>query len=257
MSRESSIPDKPARRLRYGLGLLGAVLVLGGWLAHGEVTGPRGGIIPDRNVGVVARQQVKPAAVGDPRRGAADPLVTIVQYSEFECPACQRVAAVLQDLVRRQPADVAVVWKDRPTAILRPRSPIAAKFARGVYESLGNDAFWRVHDELFRDLSRLRDADLVRVGSTLGFDTRRLLSAPAASIEERFAASSAEANALGIDATPALLVNGRRIDLARGDLGELVQRELSRARQLEQQGLTRDQVRMKLAAAGSPNEQEI
>jgi len=235
-----------------GFGLLGLVVALGAWLAQGQVAGVRPEGSTQKGPPALASQEQGKVATGWPRRGAADPLVTVVQYSEFECPSCQRVALTLADLVQRYPNDLAVVWKDRPTPVLRPHSLLAAKFARGIYEGRGNEAFWKVHDQLFQDVSRIGEAEFARLGAEFSFDTRRFLAAPPDAFQSILAADAEEASRLGVDATPGVLINGHRVATQDGAFGDLVEKMVNEARALEQGGLTRREVRMKLEAAVLP-----
>jgi protein-disulfide isomerase len=108
-----------------------------------------------------------PVYADDPVRGPKDALVTIVEFSEFQCPFCKRVKDTLDEIFRRHPKDVRLVWKDSPLPF-HPRAKPAAILARIVYEKRGDKAFWKVHDELFESQPALEDEDLRRIVEPTG-----------------------------------------------------------------------------------------
>jgi protein-disulfide isomerase len=80
-----------------------------------------------------------------PARGPTDALVTMVEFSEFQCPFCSRVQPTLQQLTERYPRDLRIVWKHRPLPFHQQARPAAeaslAAHAQG--------RFWEMHDQLF------------------------------------------------------------------------------------------------------------
>src|SRR5688572_1444954 len=83
-----------------------------------------------------------PVHPDDPAKGKPDALVTIVAFSELESSFCKKAAETLEQLMKEHPDDLRLVWKDYPQPFDARALP-AALFARGVYEKLGNDAFWQ------------------------------------------------------------------------------------------------------------------
>jgi len=74
-----------------------------------------------------------PVAPDDPQRGAKDALVTLIEYSDFQCPFCKRVQDTLEELRKLYGKDLRIVWKDNPLPF-HPRAMPAAKFARVVWQ---------------------------------------------------------------------------------------------------------------------------
>ena len=62
----------------------------------------------------------------DPARGAANPKVTIVEYSDVECTACSQLNPLLENILQNDPNDVRLVWKDLPTDSAHPHATSAA-----------------------------------------------------------------------------------------------------------------------------------
>jgi protein-disulfide isomerase len=146
-------------------------------------------------------------------RGAA---VTVVVFSDFQCPYCNRGRHTLHDLRAALPDDVRVVWKNLPLA-RHADAPAAAEAALEVFAQGGDAAFWRYHDLLFAHQDRLARADLERYAETLGgIDLARFRRA----LDEGVHTAAVEADValaarLEVDGTPAFFVNGTPIVGAR------------------------------------------
>jgi len=151
-------------------------------------------------------------AVGTaPVRGRSDALVTIVVFSDFQCPYCKRGEAVI-DRVRETYGDkVRIAWKDEPLPF-HPHAMPAAELAREARAEKGDAGFWAAHDAIFAAAPRLEDDDLVTLGKVLGLDAARVKTAIEA---KRYAARIEddldEAEELHADGTPHFFINGRRL----------------------------------------------
>jgi protein-disulfide isomerase len=152
-------------------------------------------------------------AVGpdDPVRGPADAPVTVVVFSDFECPFCKRSAESLERLAIDYPKEVRVVWKDLPLDI-HPNARAAAELARAARAQGGDPAFWAAHDRLFENQSTLGEATFRRIARELRVPW---VSGEAALRAARFGgvfrASSLLADRVTVEATPTLFVNGRKL----------------------------------------------
>src|SRR5437879_3099588 len=87
------------------------------------------------------------AAAAAHARGPTDAKVTIVEYSDFECPFCARVQATLARVLKEYDGRVRVVWKDSPLPF-HVHAHAAALAARAAGEQ---GHFWEMHDLLFSD----------------------------------------------------------------------------------------------------------
>lgn len=177
---------------------------------------------------------------GRPARGAADPLVTIVEFADFHCPFCAKAAKTVRRVADGFPEDVRVVYRHHPLP-MHPRAR-AAGIASLAAHAQGK--FWEMHDLIFeRDAKS--DADLRALAEELGLDLERYdadLADPkhSALIDEDMAVAR-QFNANG---TPAFFVNGRFVAGARSapELRQLVKEELDRAKALVAAGTPRGQV---------------
>ncbi len=139
-------------------------------------------------------------------RGAPMAPVTIVEFSDFQCPHCATAHPELARLVREFEGQVKLVFKHFPLSS-HSRAVAAARAA----EAAGRQGkFWEMHDLLFDHQRELEDADLERYGAMLGLDAERFKTDMAAPESlERVEADRAEGVKLGIEGTPSIFVNGR------------------------------------------------
>jgi protein-disulfide isomerase len=153
----------------------------------------------------LVRPRVQVSA-GGAARGPADARVTIVEFSDFQCPYCQKAKPVLDEVAKRHPTDVRIVYRHLPLDSLHPRARASAEAAACAGES---NKFWEYHDRLFANNKALGDPDLRKYAVEVGLDakafdecvkTRRHQAAVEADVQE--------AKKLGITGTPAFVLNG-------------------------------------------------
>ena len=147
--------------------------------------------------------------VGDaPTRGPADALVTLVVFTDYECPYCAEAEPTIDELLRAYPRELRVAVRMLPLSFHR-HARDAARAALEARAQGGDAAFFAMHARLFesrRDLSRERLAELA---GALGLDVDRFRAAledgrhDAAIDLDRDAALGA-----GIDGTPAFVIDG-------------------------------------------------
>jgi protein-disulfide isomerase len=101
------------------------------------------------------KQLARSLPPGDPARGNQNARVTIHEWSDFQCPFCQRVEPTLARLLKEYDGRVRLIWHDLPLP-MHPDAPLAARAAREAYKQKGQRAFWQMHDKLFGDQSNLR-----------------------------------------------------------------------------------------------------
>ena len=104
---------------------------------------------------------------GGPSRGPAEAKVTIVEFSDFQCPFCQRAKPVLDEITTRYPKDVRIVYRHLPLDSLHPRARPSAEAAACAAE--GNK-FWEYHDKLFANNRALGDEELRKYAAEGGLD---------------------------------------------------------------------------------------
>jgi protein-disulfide isomerase len=164
---------------------------------------------------VVVRLQPPPAirvevsTGGAPVRGAADAPVTVVEFSDFECPFCKQTHATLKQLLERYPGKVRLAYRDFPLDSIHPQARRAAEAARCAQDQ---GKFWEYHDVLFTQSPQLAPEDLRRYAGQVGLDVAKFESCLGAGVHKAAVQRDLdEGNRLGITGTPAFFINGRSL----------------------------------------------
>src|SRR6185436_3701084 len=115
---------------------------------------------------------------GSPEKGSPDAVVTIVEWADFECPACQATFPILDMLIERFPGQVRLVYKNYP---LKDKHPHAELAARAAIAAGAQDKFWEMHHKMFSAHGKLEAADIEDYAKDIGLDLARFradLNAP-------------------------------------------------------------------------------
>ena len=168
--------------------------------------------------------------------GPDDALVTIVVWSDFQCPFCAREAPVLAELRARHQTEVRVVYRHFAMAF----HPQAALAAEAGVAAAAQGKFWAFHDQVFATAGHLERADLERFAQAAGLDLPRFRAA----LDDRryhdaIVAEAASAEALGVDGTPTMFINGAPVNGARdaATLERIIGAHLARAREVVAAGV--------------------
>jgi len=150
---------------------------------------------------------VETSTEGLPMLGSPMAPVTIVVFSDFECPYCARAHPILQEILREYEGQVRVFFRHFPLSG-HPRAVPAARAAIAAGEQ---DRFWEMASLLYEHQRQLADEDLERYAAQLGLDLDRFRAAMhAPATQARVERDKEEGRRLGVDATPTFFVNGRR-----------------------------------------------
>jgi predicted DsbA family dithiol-disulfide isomerase len=180
---------------------------------------------------------------GRPAKGAREPLVTIVEITDFECPFCSRVQPAIARILDTRP-DVRLVVLENPLPMHR-YAVMAAEAALAAFAQGGDDAFFRMHDALFQNQHALAPEDLVGYAERIGLDIERFTAELEAGTHRPAIVDDVEvAVSVGARGTPTFFINGRRVAgaLPFEELDAIVVEELAAAEALVAQGLPRDRV---------------
>jgi predicted DsbA family dithiol-disulfide isomerase len=147
------------------------------------------------------------AAVG-PAKGPENAPVTLVEFSDFQCPFCARVIPALDQVTAKYGDKVRLVFRQFPLDI-HPQAPKAAEAALCANEQ---GKFWQMHDAMFQDQQKLQVADLKATAGKLGVDQASFDSCLdggkyAAQVQEDLRAGMVA----GVSGTPAVFVNGKML----------------------------------------------
>jgi len=152
--------------------------------------------------------RVEVAAIG-PALGPEVAPVTVVEFSDFQCPFCSRAAPVLKQLRERYPEKVRVVYRHFPLDSIHPHARPAAEASMCAGEQ---DRFWEFHDLLFANSKALSDDDLAGYAEQLSLDAEVFQACIA---EGRFRDAVQQdlddGRRAGVSGTPSFFVNGRML----------------------------------------------
>ncbi len=150
--------------------------------------------------------KVSVAVAGYPTWGNPKAPVTIVEFSDYQCPFCSRAVPVLERIKKEYgPDKVKIVFRDMPLPS-HNRAPAASMAAHCANDQ---GKFWEMHDMLFDNQAKLEDADLKSYAKKLTLDEKKFAecfdSKKHLPLIEK---SRSEAETLGIQATPSFVING-------------------------------------------------
>jgi protein-disulfide isomerase len=150
---------------------------------------------------------------GAPVKGAVkDALVTIVQFSDYQCPFCSRVEPTMDKILEDYKGKVRVVWRDFPLSF-HPNAMPAAILARVAGE---HGKFWEMHKKLFDNQRALERADLEKYAAELGLPAGKVKAAlDSKKYEKEIQADIAMGSKIGVQGTPASFINGIFVSGAR------------------------------------------
>jgi protein-disulfide isomerase len=154
-----------------------------------------------------ASPEVYKVPLGDaPARGGAQPKVTIVEFSDFQCPYCGRVETTLQQLLKDYGNDVAIFYRHNPLPFHDNAMPaaLASEAARA------QGKFWEMHDKLYANQQTLGPDNLQTFAQELGLDPAAFKASMASQrAKDRISADMDLAVKLGARGTPTFFINGR------------------------------------------------
>jgi protein-disulfide isomerase len=174
--------------------------------------------------------------------GPDDALVTIVEWSDFQCPYCAHVAPLLAHVHDKFGNQVRIVYRDLPLAMHRDAMLAAEAGAAAAAQG----KFWPFYDQVFQHAGHLARGDLETYAKAAGCD---LVAFRAALDDRRYhAAVVAEASAgavFGVDGTPTMFINAQPVvgaPRSAADLDRLVQASLDQAHAAIAKGLARGDI---------------
>lgn len=143
-----------------------------------------------------------------PIKGKKDAKVTVVEFSDYQCPYCARLQPTLKDVLKAYPDDVKLVYKDFPLSFHK-QAKNAAKAARAAGEQ---GKYWEMHDLIFENFSKLNEAMFKDFATKLNLDMKKF--------EADFGSTKYDAliqqdinlgRQAGVTGTPTLYMNGKRM----------------------------------------------
>jgi len=169
------------------------------------------------------RRQVDPKATfkvlvdlkKNPCKGPVAAPVTVVEFSDYQCPYCGQAAKTMDELAKAFPKAVRIVFMNNPLSFHK-QAQLAAEAAQAVFVQKGNDAFWKYHDKLFANKQDLGRENLEKWAQELGVDLPKFKAALDNRAYRKMTQDQQKlANKYGARGAPAFYVNGRFVNGAR------------------------------------------
>src|SRR5690554_6894555 len=143
-----------------------------------------------------------------PMRGNPDALVTIVAFSEFECPFCARVNPTLDSVVKKYGDDVRIIFKNYPLDFHRNAEPAA----RAALAANKQGKFWEFHDLAFANQRALNEDNYKAWAEQIGLDMAQFeADYGSQELKDAVAADLKLATELGVRGTPNFYINGQNV----------------------------------------------
>jgi protein-disulfide isomerase len=155
---------------------------------------------------LLTRPRIEVTADPSRVRGNPEAPVTIVEFSDFQCPHCRAAQPTIKDLLDKYKDKVRLGYRDYPLRQIHPQAQQAAEASRCAAEQ---DKFWEFHDLLYADQSKLDQTGLTDHARTAGLDAGRFSACLAsgkfkAAVEEDLQTGVTA----GVSGTPAFYING-------------------------------------------------
>ena len=161
-----------------------------------------------------------------PFKGPADAPVVIAEFTDFQCPYCARLGSTLDQMMQRFPGKLKIVYKSFPLT----SHPYSFKAAMAAVAANEKGKFWEFYKLLFDNYNQINDAKIMEIRKLLGLDTpefEALMNSP--KISARVLKDREEGVRLGVDGTPTVFINGKRLKNKRPEgFQEAIEKELKR-----------------------------
>jgi protein-disulfide isomerase len=153
--------------------------------------------------------------------------ITIVEFSDYQCPFCQRAEDSVKEVMKKYGDKVQLVYMDFPLP-MHPNALGAAQAARCAGDQ---GKYWEFHDALFADQSKLDAAGLKATADKLKLDTKKFGECTDHGLHlDQVKASQQEGTEVGVDGTPTFIINGRMMSGAQPatEMESVIDEELAR-----------------------------
>jgi len=170
---------------------------------------------------------------GSPVRGPHNARITLIEFSDFECPYCSRAISTIAGLLHAYPNDAKLIYKEFPLE-LHPHARMAAAAALAAADQ---GKFWEMHDKLFANYNRLSQERINELAQEAGLDMERFRKDIASGkYETHIERDINDGQQAGVQGTPTLFVNGKRYNgpISEAALKPILEAELKSSGQVAQ-----------------------
>ena len=170
---------------------------------------PSGGSAPSAAAPAGGSKKVVPFA-HNVRRGAAATKVTIVEFSDFQCPFCKRSEPTVKGVLDKYGKDVSLVWMNQPLPFHDHAMDAATAFQAAARQ--GGDKAWKLHDKMYENNTALTRADIEKYAGEVGLNTGKFKKDwDDPKIKAEVDQDSKAGTAAGANGTPTFFINGREV----------------------------------------------
>ncbi len=166
-------------------------------------------VVPPTQQGAPAPQQiVNPDLTGTYAKGPANAPVTIVEYSDFQCPFCGRATPTIEAVTKKYGDKVRLIYKHFPLSF-HPNAQPAAEASECAGEQ---GKFWQFHDKLFANQETLSADNYKLWAKELGLDLTKFNSCvDTRKYQQKVQTQFSQGSADGVSGTPTFYINGKQI----------------------------------------------
>jgi protein-disulfide isomerase len=170
---------------------------------------PSGGSAPSAPAAAGGSKKVMPAA-HNLRRGPANAKVTIVEFSDFECPFCNRSEPTVKGLLQKYGKDVALVWVNQPLPFHANAMGAAMAFQAAARQN--QEKAWALHDKMYDNFKTLGKPEIEKYAAEVGLNVGKLKKDwDDPKIKAEVEADQKLAGSVGANGTPTFFINGREL----------------------------------------------
>jgi protein-disulfide isomerase len=182
-----------------------------GQKVQGELTAYYDKLKAEQKVEILLPAYLPPKVQVDargPTKGPKDAPITIVEFSDFQCPYCVRAEKTVTELLAAYPGKIRLVYRDFPL----PIHPLAPKAAEASQCAEDQGKYWEMHDKLFSVDGKLEVDSLKKYARDISLDGDKFDKCLDSGDKAKVVAEHHKAGeGLGVTGTPAFFVNGRQI----------------------------------------------
>jgi len=144
-----------------------------------------------------------------PAKGPAGAPVVLVEFADFECPACGAARPILDDLYKRYEGQMRFVFKNFPLSMHQ----YAEKAARAGVAAYKQNKFWEMHAAMYDNQQQLEPSNVERLAKSIGLDMARFLQdRDSEAVADFVARDRKEGEHLELSGTPSIFINGRKFE---------------------------------------------
>jgi len=146
---------------------------------------------------------------GDPVRGPSGARLTIVEFSDFQCPYCAKATVPVKQILDKYPKDVRLIFKQYPLEI-HSQAALAAEAALAA-QTQGK--FWEMHDKLYANFRAINKVKILAWAQEIGLDLARFKAdLDSHKYMARIMAEEKQGDDAGVEGTPTFYLNGKKLN---------------------------------------------